>query len=496
MPPRRQPTEMEQLIAAQAQLAQVMTQFMANQNNNNGNNNNNNGNNNNNPPQLDALTRFLRLRPAKFSSAPEPMVALDWLRSVNKDLVTVGCTDEEKVRFAAHLLEGQAASWWDTFQITHPIETVTWAMFEEGFRTNHVSSGVLSLKRKEFRNLRQTNRTVSDYIEEFNNLSRYAPEDVDTDAKRRERFLDGLSDELSLQLSVVYCPTFQDLMDKARILEGKHQQVENRKRKFSNFHNSGPITRSRTFRNGNQHNGGNEPNHRAGNGSQHNGGNGYRNNGFRNSWQARNNGHNSGGNGRNHNFVTKKDLSNIECFKCRKLGHYASTCPELKLDVGAKQNTNQKATLNHANVEEVLDDPDLVIGKFPIDSNIALVLFDSGASHSFISRAFVDKNKLPTESLSGSIRVNSPGGELIASEGCRNLTIEIGAHRFLAHLIILESQGIDVILGMDWMSNYDGQIECAQRAITLRTPEGRRIRYRSPYNLREAKLNSLKGVSM
>src|SRR3954469_18534258 len=166
MPPRHQPTELEQLMAAQAQLTQVMTQFMEAQNNNN---------NGNNQPQGDALTRFLRLRPAKFSTAAEPMVALEWLRSVNKDLVTVGCTDAKKVRFAAHLLEGPAASWWDTFQITHPLDTVTWAMFEEGFRTNHVSSGVLSLKMKEFRNLHQTNRTVAN-----------------TDAKRRERFLDGL----------------------------------------------------------------------------------------------------------------------------------------------------------------------------------------------------------------------------------------------------------------------------------------------------------------
>jgi hypothetical protein len=98
---------MEQLIAAQAQLMQVMAQFMANNNGNNGNNNP--------PPQVDALARFLRLRPAKFSIASEPTVALDWLRSVNKDLVTVGCTDAEKVRFAAHLLEGPAASWWETF---------------------------------------------------------------------------------------------------------------------------------------------------------------------------------------------------------------------------------------------------------------------------------------------------------------------------------------------------------------------------------------------
>jgi hypothetical protein len=128
---------MHQMMEAQAQLMQVMTQFIANIQNNN-----NNNNNNNNPPappppppppQVDMLARFLRLRPAKFSCAAEPLEAMDWLRSVNKDLVTTGCTDAEKVRFAAHLLEGPAASWWDTYQITHPIEGVTWDSFQEGF---------------------------------------------------------------------------------------------------------------------------------------------------------------------------------------------------------------------------------------------------------------------------------------------------------------------------------------------------------------------------
>ena len=137
MPPRRNPennntgnNDMQQVMT---QLMQVMTQFITA-----------NANNNNNPPpppppppQVDMLTRFLRLRPEKFSSAPEPMAALDWLRSVNKDLVTVGCNEAEKVRFAAHLLEGPATSWWDNFQITHPIDNVTWAMFEEGFRNAH-----------------------------------------------------------------------------------------------------------------------------------------------------------------------------------------------------------------------------------------------------------------------------------------------------------------------------------------------------------------------
>jgi hypothetical protein len=105
---------MQQMMEAQAQLMQVMTQFLANANNNN-NNNNNNPPPPPPPPQVDMLARFLRLCPAKFSRAAEPLEAMDWLRSVNKDLVTTGCTDAEKVRFAAHLLEGPVASWWVMF---------------------------------------------------------------------------------------------------------------------------------------------------------------------------------------------------------------------------------------------------------------------------------------------------------------------------------------------------------------------------------------------
>ena len=158
----------------------------------------------------------------------------------------------EKVRFAAHLLEGPAASWWENFQITHPIDTITWAMFEEGFRNAHVSSGVVSLKRREFRNLRQGNRTVKEYIAEFSDLARYASEGVDTDAKRRERFLDGLNEGLAIQLSVVHITDFQSLVDKAIILEAKQEQAENRKRKYNHGnHNSGPHQRDRTHNDGN-----------------------------------------------------------------------------------------------------------------------------------------------------------------------------------------------------------------------------------------------------
>ena len=159
------------------------------------------------PSQVDRLIKFLKLRPKKFSKTTEPILADDWLRSVTKDLVTIECIDAGKVRFTAHLLEGPAADWWDSYQITYPVEEMTGDLFQEGFRAAHISSVVMKLKKEEFLDLRQGDRSVIEYMNEFNNLARYAPEEVDTDAKKKNRFLNGLNDKLSILMTVAYTPT-------------------------------------------------------------------------------------------------------------------------------------------------------------------------------------------------------------------------------------------------------------------------------------------------
>jgi hypothetical protein len=53
--------------------------------------------------------------------------------------------------------------------------------------------------------------------------------------------------------------------------------------------------------------------------------------------------------------------------------------------------------------------------------------------HSFISRAFVVKNKIPTETIGCPIRVSSLGGEMIVNVGFRDIIQEIGKHKFPAN---------------------------------------------------------------
>ena len=69
-----------------------------------------------------SLADFQNTRPVPFASAPEPMDAEDWLCDTERKLRTIGCNDEEKVRYATYLLTGPAASWWVNTVAIYPPE--------------------------------------------------------------------------------------------------------------------------------------------------------------------------------------------------------------------------------------------------------------------------------------------------------------------------------------------------------------------------------------
>ena len=58
-------------------------------------------------------------------------------------------------------------------------------------------------------------------MDEFSKLARYAPDDVATDATKQEKFMEGLNDEMSMQLMVATFNNYQELVDKALMIEGK-----------------------------------------------------------------------------------------------------------------------------------------------------------------------------------------------------------------------------------------------------------------------------------
>jgi hypothetical protein len=99
--------------------------------------------------------------------------------------------------------------------------------------------------------------------------------------------------------------------------------------------------------------------------------------------------------------------------------------------------------------EEAQQAQDVVLGMFLTSSHPTTVLFDSGASHSFISSSFVVKHYLPITIMKQTMLVSSPGGEMRTKHICPAISISIRGVDFLANLVVLDSKGIDIILGMD-----------------------------------------------
>jgi hypothetical protein len=89
------------------------------------------------------------------------------------------------------------------------------------------------VRKEEFLALKQGPLSVSGYMDKFLQLSRYAPEDVNSDAKRQYRFLRGLVDPLHYQLMNHTYTTFQHLIDRAIMTKRKCREMEDRKHKIS-----------------------------------------------------------------------------------------------------------------------------------------------------------------------------------------------------------------------------------------------------------------------
>jgi hypothetical protein len=128
-------------------------------------------------------------------------------------------------------------------------------------------------------------------------------------------------------------------------------------------------------------------------------------------------------------------------------------------------------------VEEAQEAPDVVIGMFLVNDTSAVVLFDSGASHSFISTTYVGKHNLPLALLRCQMIVSSPIGDMPARQLCSKVNLKIRGVDCVANLIVMESKGIDASLGMGSLSKHKVLIDCTRKTIKLTTPEGKEMEF-------------------
>ncbi|KAK1681688.1 hypothetical protein QYE76_042536 [Lolium multiflorum] len=251
---------------------------------------------------------------------------------------------------------------------------MTWADFKLKFSKYHVPPGLNKKMRDEFRELKQGRMSVVEYRDRFLTLSRYAPDEIDNTEKRKERFLNGLHDEMQTVLVNIPFADLEALVDSAIQMEGKlHQANENRK---CHMMHQRPMTQ-----------GGHHPNNNSNNSYVH-----HNNNFNRAPPRAPvnnnpNNPNTTPRTGSNAIPVTPKDKATITCYECGIVGHYSNECPKRLAKIAAntsapaqqqrRVSTGKKFTPNnpnnrngrlfHMSAEEAHEAPDVVLGGIAVD---------------------------------------------------------------------------------------------------------------------------------
>ena len=107
---------------------------------------------------------------------------------------------------------------------------------------------------------------------------------------------------------------------------------------------------------------------------------------------------------------------------------------------------------------------------------VVLVLFDSGATHSFISNACVGRLNLVKHDLGCELLVSTPSsGQLATSSIYVGCSMEVAGHRFKVNLVCLPLEELDVILGMDWLSNNHIINDCGRCILVFPEHEGLKL---------------------
>jgi hypothetical protein len=104
--------------------------------------------------------------------------------------------------------------------------------------------------------------------------------------------------------------------------------------------------------------------------------------------------------------------------------------------------------INYTTMEDILEGEQVLVGMFSLKGQPVVILLDSGATHDFISKAYTQKHQLVIEHIITPYLIHTPGGNIATKQLVMATPLYLAGRLFKTNLIILEGQGIDVILAM------------------------------------------------
>ncbi|KAL5537339.1 hypothetical protein UlMin_046267 [Ulmus minor] len=416
--------------------------------------------------------RFGKMKPTEFAGSTNPLEAEEWLSSIETILEFMRLTDQERVSCASFMLKKDAP------------------------------------QQDEFMNLKQGSMTVIEAVNKFEQLSRVCPHMLRTEEDRLKRMMDMFKPDIALAIESGGSPptTVARCVERAVRIEYRMAQVKEERNKYFEAKRSqrkvGTEVQAKDSNRGSRPGG--RPNQSTGFKKK---GKPTGQGGQSNQPQRRNSQNRPACQkcGKTHQGECRAGNPNM-CYRCGKEGHYAKFCPNPPSYGSAPpQNKSQvpKAYALQAQIEGPpisqgrLEAPEpeakifaytkgdvdagtsnVVTGQLSVANLPLHVLFDSGATHSFVSSVCASRMNRIRELISRVFRTSLPSGDvLISTHWLRAIPVLISDRELYVDLIMLDLHDYDVILGMDFLSKYNATIECRHRRVVFRPTEGDEFSY-------------------
>ncbi|KAJ9557045.1 hypothetical protein OSB04_011659 [Centaurea solstitialis] len=480
MPPRREDPELARLVSEQvlASLPNIVSQVAA------GFNVNQNHNQEHREREC-TYKSFRSCNPKEFHGTEGAVGLLTWLEGMESVLHISKCTEGNKVEYAACLLQGRALTWWNTQVQTRGREAtsqISWEDFKKMLKDEFCPQSEIQKLEAELWHHEMKGNDVTTYTTRFHELARLVPHLVTPEQNRVDRYVWGLSPVIRGNVTAADPKTLQEAVNLANRLtnnavrsgtftsdgaKGKRKVEEPTRGKFGQR----IIKDRRVTRNfGIQ-----TPVQERGKGPQ----------------QACDKCHRQHYgrciicqkcNRAGHVAQDCRYGQGRTCFECGSPDHYRNMCPKrhqrpiANTTPAANQGTRGGLARGRAFVigaEEAKQNPDVVTGTFLLNNYPATVLFDSGADRSYVSLEFRPKINKKSQNLKEEHLIEYSNEELVkVSKVVKKCILGLAGKDFSIDLIPIKIGSFDIIVGMDWMSNHQATICCAEKIVTLALPDG------------------------
>lgn len=147
------------------------------------------------------------MSPTKFHGESDPAVAEEWISSLEAIFEFMDIEDAEKIRCATFMLKRDARKWWEAAKQGKDLRTLTWNQFKDVFYEKYFKTDVRARKADQFYALKQGDKTVAEYVRQFENLVNYVPHISKDPVEKMNAFLRGLNTEMRKDCTVNACTT-------------------------------------------------------------------------------------------------------------------------------------------------------------------------------------------------------------------------------------------------------------------------------------------------